>query len=81
MKSLQVWLPGNGAGVGPTAASIGIIGGADGPVSLYVREEALPLCHTAFSSLHFQPVEQVTWLPVFQERPCPEQLVPLEKKE
>ena len=74
-------LPGNGAGVGPTAASIGIIGGADGPVSLYVREEALPLCHTAFSSLHFQPVEQVTWLPVFQERPCPEQLVPLEKKE
>ena len=45
------------------------------------REEALPLCHTAFSSLHFQPVEQVTWLPVFQERPWPEQLVPLEKKE
>lgn len=83
-------LPGNGTGVGPTAAfaavhshaaSIGIIGGADGPVSLYVREEALPLCHTAFSSLHFQPVEQVTWLPVFQERPWPDQLVPLEKKE
>ena len=74
-------LPGNGAGVGPTAASIGIIGGADGPVSLYVREKALPLCHTAFSALHFQPAEQVTWLPVFQERPWPDQLVPLEKKE
>ena len=83
-------LPGNSVGVGPMAAfaavhshaaSIGIIGGADGPVSLYVREKALPLCHTAFSALHFQPAEQVTWLPVFQERPCPEQLVPLEKKE
>ena len=83
-------LPGNSVGVSPMAAfaavhshaaSIGIIGGADGPVSLYVREEALPLCHTAFSALHFQPAEQVTWLPVFQERPCPEQLVPLEKKE
>ena len=86
----QKHLPGNSVGVGPMAAfaavhshaaSIGIIGGADGPVSLYVREEALPLCHTAFSSLHFQPVEQVTWLPVFQERPWPDQLVPLEKKE
>lgn len=40
-----------------------------------------PLRHTAFSALHFQPAEQVTWLPVFQERPWPDQLVPLEKKE
>lgn len=86
----QKHLPGNSVGVGPMAAfaavhshaaSIGIIGGADGPVSLYVREEALPLCHTAFSALHFQPAEQVTWLPVFQERPWPDQLLPLEKKE
>ena len=75
----QKHLPGNSVGVGPMAAfaavhshaaSIGIIGGADGPVSLYVQEEALPLRHTAFSALHFQPAEQVTWLPVFQERPC-----------
>ena len=42
------------------AASLGIIGGADGPTVLVVGDAAEKL-HTACSSLHFDPVESVTW--------------------
>lgn len=51
------------------AVAIGIIGGAYGPVSLFIagREETDNL-HMACSSLRFQPVEQVKWEFFFQEK-------------
>ncbi len=49
------------------AASIGIIGGADGPTAILFGPATGHL-HAACSSLHFEPVENVEWQMVFQEK-------------
>ena len=49
------------------AASVGIIGGADGPTAILVREDPRPQGHSALSAPRFAPVETVTWLPVFSQ--------------
>ncbi len=43
------------------AACIGIIGGEDGPTSIFVSGGAPSEGRTAYSSLYFTPAEQVTW--------------------
>ena len=43
------------------AACIGIIGGADGPTSIFVSGGAPSDRRVAYSSLYFTPPEQVTW--------------------
>ena len=51
------------------AASIGIIGGADGPTAIVVGEAAQGKLHTACSSLHFEIVDHVDWRIGFRETP------------
>ena len=51
----------------PGAASIGIIGGSDGPTAVIFTRKGEPEVHSACSSLHFTPVEDVTWQMVFRE--------------
>lgn len=44
------------------AASIGIIGGADGPTAIVVGDRSENKLHAAFSSLHFEPVaDDIEW--------------------
>ena len=43
------------------AACIGIIGGEDGPTSIFVSADTPSEGRAAWSSLHFAPPEQVTW--------------------
>jgi len=50
------------------AASIGIIGGADGPTAIIVANRPQPKMHTACSSLHFEPVDEVEWQITFREK-------------
>ncbi|MFR5601123.1 MAG: GNAT family N-acetyltransferase [Lachnospiraceae bacterium] len=53
---------------GSRAASVGIIGGASGPTSIFLagkgEKETL---HQAISSLHFQPRELVSWIVVLEK--------------
>lgn len=49
-------------------ASVGIIGGADGPTSIILGESEHDQCRTVASSLHFEPVDDVEWRIVFQEK-------------
>ena len=67
---------------GSEAASIGIIGGADGPTAIFVstKRESQSQVHGAASSFHFQPVEEVTWLPVFHKKTAEDTQVVLKKK-
>ncbi len=51
---------------GPAAASIGIIGGADGPTVLLLAHGKKP--RAAASALRFEPVETVEWRAVFHKR-------------
>ena len=51
------------------SASIGIIGGADGPVAIVVGEAAQGKLHTACSSLHFAAVDHIDWRVGFRETP------------
>ena len=53
-------------------ASIGVIGGADGPVAIVVGEAAQGKLHTACSSLHFAAVDHVDWRVGFRETPWEE---------
>lgn len=51
---------------------IGIIGGADGPTAVFVSgkgDEAGEDVRAAYSSLHYEPVETVTWQARFMARP------------
>lgn len=51
---------------------IGIIGGADGPTAVFVSgkgDEAGEDVRAAYSSLHYKPVETVTWRARFMARP------------
>ncbi|MGI6254484.1 MAG: hypothetical protein ACOYJZ_02505 [Acutalibacter sp.] len=72
-------LPGKNAPRGVGAATIGIIGGADGPTAVFVSKKSGSQTHVACSSLHFQPVEEVTWLPVFQGPRVPDFQICLRK--
>ncbi len=49
------------------AASIGIIGGADGPIALIIGNRSAKL-NIACSSLHYEPVEEIEWRMVFHEK-------------
>lgn len=54
------------------SACIGIIGGADGPTAVFVSgkgDEAGEDVRAAYSSLHYKPVETVTWRARFMARP------------
>ncbi len=57
----------------PCGASIGIIGGADGPTALFVNSgtRKAPV-HTACSSLHFEPAGQVAWQTAFYDKSRPD---------
>jgi len=50
------------------AASIGIIGGADGPTAIIVANRPQPKLHAACTSLHFEPVDEVEWQITFREK-------------
>ncbi len=70
---------GGGIAVASMASSVGIIGGADGPTALYVGAPQPPICRVAYSGLRFQPVEQVTWVPIFPWESGEDRTVSLEK--
>lgn len=53
---------------GSGAAAIGIIGGADGPTSIFIAEKVRENVHLAFSALHFEPVSRVEWRMTFYEK-------------
>lgn len=50
------------------SASIGIIGGANGPAAICLGSSAQSKSRTACSALRFEPVEEVTWRMVFYEK-------------
>lgn len=54
----------------PGAASIGIIGGSDGPTALFLSTEQDGRQEVAYSSLSFTPREVPTWQFCFRHRPC-----------
>ena len=54
------------------AACIGIIGGEDGPTSIFVTGSAPSGHRTAYSSLHFEEPERVAWRLRFSFVPCGE---------
>ena len=47
-----------------TCCAVGIIGGADGPVALFLSADHSDLQYTA-SALHHEPVSSVTWRMIF----------------
>lgn len=55
----------------PEAASIGIIGGSDGPTAIYLsRPAGLPEdTRVACSAFHYTPPEAITWQAEFREKP------------
>lgn len=63
---------GETAGTGQSchgAASIGIIGGADGPTSIFIAGKSKePQVYLAFSAMHFERVSQVEWRMIFYEK-------------
>lgn len=61
------------------ASSVGIIGGADGPTTIFVGEPQQPQHLMAYSGLRFEPVKAVTWMPVFHEKMAEEITVTLAK--
>lgn len=54
----------------PGAASIGIIGGSDGPTAIFLSKEKESGHALACSSLSFVPRESPTWQFRFRHRPC-----------
>lgn len=50
------------------AASIGIIGGADGPTAIAFLTPQQPHLHCAVSSMRYAPPKTVVWQPVFREK-------------
>lgn len=62
----------NGLTAQESACCIGIIGGADGPTAVFVSgkgDEAGEDVRAVYSSLHYEPVETVTWRARFMARP------------
>lgn len=60
----------------PGAASVGIIGGEDGPTVIFMGGNPSGYC-SASSSLHHEPVQQVEWRAVFREKPTEDMEVKL----
>ncbi len=54
-----------------------IIGGADGPTSIFLQPQTQEKLHAACSALHFQPVSRVEWRMVFYERQKEDCHIPL----
>ncbi len=52
------------------AASIAIIGGADGPTAIFLASKGAPKLHSACSALHFKPADEVEWRMVFRHTAC-----------
>lgn len=53
----------------PTSSgSIGIIGGADGPTAIIFGQDKESEFHSSFSSLHFNEIQSVEWLMIFNEK-------------
>ncbi len=63
-------LPGTESVAFTGTAVVGIIGGADGPTSVFVssHKEKTAQCKTAFSQLYFVLPENPRWQPVFREK-------------
>lgn len=51
-------------------ATIGIIGGIDGPTAICISASSKDDSHSACSALHFEPASKVEWFPVFQLTPA-----------
>ena len=62
------------------ASSVGIIGGVDGPTAIFVGKPQYPQHLMAYSGLRFEPVETVTWMPVFREKPAEDITITLSRK-
>lgn len=58
------------AGALRSAASIGIIGGADGPTAIFLSPKSPEKAsvHLAYSSVHFDPVSRAEWRMTFYEK-------------
>ena len=53
------------------ALSIAVIGGADGPTSVFLLSNGSSRRpHSACSALTFEPAEEVEWKAAFREKPC-----------
>lgn len=59
-----------------TCCAVGIIGGADGPVALFLSADHSDLQYTA-SALHHEPVSSVTWRMIFYRKTKEDITVPL----
>lgn len=62
------------------ASSVGIIGGVDGPTTIFLGKPQQPQHLMAYSGLRFEPVETVTWMPVFREKPAEDITITLSRK-
>lgn len=60
--------PNEFAPVAVCSAAIGIIGGADGPTAVIVSGGTDAKLHTACSSLHFEPADDIEWEITFREK-------------
>lgn len=64
---------------GTMAASIAIIGGADGPTSVFLLHNAATVRpHSACSGLRFEPVQEVEWKAMFHEKLCADLVLHIE---
>ena len=63
--------------VNGSSARIGIIGGSDGPTAVFFTHSNLPKPHCACSSMHFAPVQDVTWQLMIYEKKLPDTDIPL----
>lgn len=59
------------------ATAIALIGGADGPTAVFLAEPKCAQEHTAYSSLRFEPVDEVEWRIEFREKRMEDISVPL----
>ena len=50
------------------AATVGVIGGADGPTALFLSPPPGKITHSAVSSMHFEPRAETEWRTVFLKR-------------
>lgn len=55
-------------GHGKSAYGVSVIGGSNGPTSIFIAGEAPKQMHAAISSVHFSKVEDIKWRMVFYEK-------------
>lgn len=60
-KNTDLFLP-------QASVSVSIIGGAHGPTKIILDDASSQKIHTAYSSLHFEPVDTVEWQAIFREK-------------